>query len=103
MQMLYSSDSFAVVQFEPPASVASETVALDATPMLTPTLTPATGRGGYEIVDKLARKQIYIQGALAQRFEQGVQELVRQEHTSEELDDYIAGFTGLAQYPVLLH
>ena len=95
MQMLYNSDSFAVVQFDPPASVASETVELDSA--------PATGRGGYEIVDKLARKEIYIQGALAQRFEQGVQELVSQEHTPEELDEYIAGFTGLAQYPVTLH
>ena len=95
MQMLYNSDSFAVVQFDPPASVASETVAPDSA--------PAAGRGGYEIVDKLARKEIYIQGALAQRFEQGVQELVSQERTPEELDEFIAGFTGLAQYPVTLH
>ena len=97
MQMLYNSDSFAVVQFDPPAPVASENVAPDSAPA------PATGRGGYEIVDKLARKEIYIQGALAQRFEQGVQALVSQEHTPAELDEYIAGFTGLAQYPVTLH
>ena len=97
MQMLYNSNSFTVVQFDPPAFVASETVAPDSPPM------PATGRGGYEIVDKLTRKEIYIQGALAQRFEQGVQALVSQEHTPAELDEYIAGFTGLAQYPVTLH
>ena len=95
MQMLYNSDSFAVVQFDPPVSGANETA--------TPDAMPGTGRGGYEIVDKLARKEIYIQGALALRFEQGVQNLVSQEHTPAELDDYIAGFTGLAQYPVTLH
>lgn len=97
MHMLYNSDSFAVVQFDPPAGVDDEA----AKPHVTPV--HDTGRGGYEIVDKLARKEIYIQGALAQRFERGVQDLVRQEHTPEELDDYIAGFTALAQYPVTLH
>ena len=97
MQMLYNSDSFAVVQFDPPVGVDDEVAKPHVAPM------PSRGRGGYEIVDKLARKEIYIQGALAQRFEEGVQELVSQEHTSEELDDYIAGFTGLAQYPVTLH
>lgn len=101
MQMLYNSDSFAVVQFDPPASVASDTASRDAAPVSV--LKPVAGRGGYEIVDKAARKEIYIQGALAQRFEQGVQALVSQAHTPEELDDYIAGFTGLAQYPVTLH
>ena len=91
MQMLYNSDSFAVVQFDPPAPALGDE----------PTASP--GRGGYEIVDKLARKEIYIEGALAKRFEQGVHDLVSQEHTSEQFDEYIAGFTGLAQYPVTLH
>ena len=91
MQMLYNSDSFAVVQFDPPAPDQGDE----------PTASP--GRGGYEIVDKLARKEIYIEGALAKRFEQGVQDLVSQQPTPEQFDDYIAGFTGLAQYPVTLH
>lgn len=91
MQMLYNSDSFAVVQFDPPVP------ATDAPPAVGP------GRGGYEIVDKLAGKEIYIQGALAERFKQGVHDLVQQPHTPAELDEFIAGFTGLALYPVILH
>ena len=57
MQMLYNSDSFAVLQIElgePDAG--AEGVA----------------RGGYEIVDKFARKGIFIQGAVAQSFHDGV-------------------------------
>lgn len=89
MQMLYNSDSFAVVQFDPPAHAAAPA--------------PSPGRGGYEIVDKLARKETYIEGALAERFKHGVQALVQQEHTPEQLDEFISGFTGLALYPVVLH
>ncbi len=89
MQMLYNSDSFVVVQMDVPA------VKGDA---------PAPARGGYEIVDKTARKEIFIEGALAERFKQGVEALVEQgDSTEEAFDDYIAGFAGLAQQPVVLH
>ena len=87
MQMLYNSDSYVVVQFGVPG--ASE----DAAPR----------RGGFEIVDKLARKEIFIEGAVAESFQRGVQELVRQGPNEEVIDDYIAGFTALAQQPVVLH
>ena len=87
MQMLYNSDSYVVVQFDVPG--ASE----DAAPR----------RGGFEIVDKLARKEIFIEGAVAESFQRGVQELVRQGPNEEVIDDYIPGFTALAQQPVVLH
>ena len=58
---------------------------------------------GFEIVDKLARKEIFIEGAVAESFQRGVQELVRQGPNEEMIDDYIAGFTALAQQPVVLH
>ena len=87
MQMLYNSDSFVVVQFDVPGVID------DATPR----------RGGFEIVDKLARKEIFIEGAVAESFQRGVQELVRQGPNEEVIDDYIAGFTALAQQPVVLH
>ena len=89
MQTLYNSASFTVVAFEMPASV-------DGT-------APAVARGGYEIVDKFTRKEIFIQGAVAASFQQGVQALVAQGPDEEALDAYIAGFAQLAQQPVLLH
>ena len=91
MHMLYNSDSFVVVQFDVPAD--GNAVQGDDVLM----------RGGYEIVDKFARKEIFLEGALAERFQLGVRALVEQGPTEEALDDYIGGFTGLAQQPLVLH
>ena len=87
MQMLYNSDSFAVVQFDVP-----EAVDLGV-----------PRKGGYEIVDKFARKEIYLQGALADSFKRGVQALVESDPTEEAFDDFIAGFTSMALQPLVLH
>jgi len=93
MLMLYNSDSFTVVQIDVPTlgdnDVLSENVSLM--------------RGGYEIVDKFARKEIFIEGALAESFKQGVQALIESSPSEEELDDFIGRFTTLAQQPVVLH
>ncbi|HKX95145.1 MAG TPA: DUF3567 domain-containing protein [Methylibium sp.] len=88
MQMLYNSDSFAVVQFD----VAPE----DGAPLT---------RGGYEIVDKFARKELFLEGLLAEQFKQGVQALIdaSPEPGVEEFDAFIAGYSSLAQQPVVLH
>ena len=92
MHMLYNSDSFVVMVFEVPGEGA-----------VTGEGAPVLSRGGYEIVDKFARKEIYLQGALAESFQQGVQALVKQGPTEEAMDEYIAGYTTLAQQPVVLH
>ncbi|HEV8690566.1 MAG TPA: DUF3567 domain-containing protein [Ideonella sp.] len=89
MNLVYNSDSFAVVQI----SLEAGSVHEDA----------AEPRGGYEIVDKLAKKGIYIDGALAQRFREGVQALAAKEPSTEDIDEYIAGYTELAQQPLTLH
>jgi hypothetical protein len=86
MQMLYNSDNFVVLQIDVPAQGADD---------------PA--RGGYEIVDKFARKGIFIEGAVAQNFKAGVQALIDTGPSEEALDEYIADYTTLAQQPVLVH
>ncbi|MEO7245389.1 MAG: DUF3567 domain-containing protein [Rubrivivax sp.] len=89
MQMLYNSDSFVVVRFDMPLDAAS-----------------ADGPrwGGYEIVDKHARREIYIDGALAESFRIGVQALADSAEASEEaLDEFIGRYCVLAQQPVTLH
>lgn len=94
MHMLYNSDSFAVVLFEI-TSAADLLLAGDD---------PAPTRGGFEIVDKLARKDIFIEGAMAETFKAGVEALMADEEPSEEeLDEYIAGFTSLVSQPLVLH
>ncbi|HJV96683.1 MAG TPA: DUF3567 family protein, partial [Albitalea sp.] len=60
-------------------------------------------RGGYEIVDKFARKEIYIEGALAQSFKEGVEALIENEPSEEAMDEYLARFASLMQHPLVLH
>ena len=85
MLMLYNSDQFAVVQFD--------TQAHEHLP----------ARGGYEIVDKFARKEIFLEGAMAEQFKAGVQALIDSGPSEEELDDYIGRYGALAHQPVILH
>lgn len=87
MHMLYNSDSFAVVRFDVPGASSEQPL----------------GRGGYEIVDKFARKEIFLEGALAQSFKEGVEALIETGQSEDAFDEYIARFTQLAQQPVILH
>ena len=89
MQMIYHSESYVVMQFLAP---------------VTDDRAPNVCRGGYEIVDKATRREIFLEGALAERFREGVEALARGgERAPEAFDDYIAGFSGLAQHPLAVH
>lgn len=97
MQMLYNSDSYVVMQFDVPAP-----------PRHGDSPAPAHGgdtltRGGYEIVDKFARREIFIEGAMAQSFKEGVEALIEAGPSEDDMDDYIARYTSLMQQPVILH
>lgn len=101
MQMLYNSENYVVVQFELPATNAATDAATTSADAAT--VSVSASRGGFEIVDKFARKEVFIEGALAERFKQGVQSLVEAGPTEDELDAFIATFTESAQQPVVLH
>lgn len=88
MQMLYNSDHYVVVAFDMGADAPNG---------------GGDGTGGYEIVDKFARRGIFLNGAVADGFKAGVDALVERGPTEEEVDDFIAGYTLLAQQPVILH
>lgn len=77
--MLYHSDQFVVVHFDVPT------------------------RGGYEIVDRHARREIYIEGALAQSFRQGVEALAEGQPTEDDYDEFIGRYCAMAQQPVAVH
>ena len=92
MQMLYNSDNFVIVQIDvSPAGEPGDAAFASA------------HRGGYEIVDKFARKEIFLQGAMAETFKAGVEALIETQPSEEEIDDYIERFTSLMQQPVILH
>ncbi len=86
MHLLYHSDHFVVVQFDVPADGG----------ML--------ARGGFEIVDKFARQEIFLEGAVAESFQQGVQALVdSQPDSPDALDEFIEGYTQLARQTLAVH
>jgi len=81
MQMIYNSPNYCVVEF-----------------------TDAEGsHGGFEIMDKSARREIFLGGALASRFRDQVNVLIAGEPSTEEVDDYLSQFQGLMQQPLTLH
>ncbi len=90
MHMLYNSDSFAVVAFDLPAGPDVDGQ------------TPAP-RGGFEIVDKFAKKDVFIEGAVAERFKEGALELMAGQPSEEDIDEYIGRFTAVMQQPLVLH
>ena len=59
--------------------------------------------GGYEIMDKPGRREIFINGELAASFRQHVQELIATEPSTEEIDDFLGSFDELMRQPVHLH
>ena len=88
MQMLYNSDHYVVVAFDMGDGTGEQ---------------PAAPQGAYEIVDKFARRGIFLNGAAAESFKRGVNALVERGPTEEEVDEFIAGYTLLAQQPVVVH
>lgn len=93
MHMLYNSDSFAVVLFEIPAGGAGSGLAGEGS------------RGAFEIVDKFAQKDIFIDGAMADRFQEGVEALLEGEDgpSEEDMDEFIGRFASLMPQPLVLH
>ena len=106
MQLLYNSDTFAVVLFGAEAATEAVAGAPGSVPATVSAAEPTAvlpAHGGYEIVDKMARKEIFLQGLVAASFQRGVKALVEQGPDPQALEDYIASFTVLAQHPVVLH
>jgi len=108
MQMLYNSDSYAVVLFDVAAAVPPSAIKADDSAAAVAEGSPTNGpeplsHGGYEIVDKFLRKEIFLQGAMAESFKEGVEALIQTSPSEEEIDDYIERFASLMQQPVILH
>jgi hypothetical protein len=83
MNMIYNSPNFCIVEFGSNQG--------EAFP------------GGYEIMDKFFKREIYLGGAMAEKFRQDVTILIAGGPSIEEVDDFLAGFQGLMQQPLVLH
>ncbi|HQR19911.1 MAG TPA: DUF3567 domain-containing protein [Burkholderiaceae bacterium] len=85
MTVIYNSPQFCVFEFEGSST------------------TDGRATGGYEIMDKQLRREIFLGGRDAENFRRSVQELIEQGPTSEEVDAFLNGFSGLMTQPVVLH
>jgi hypothetical protein len=92
MHMLYNSDSFTVVAIDIPAA-----------PALPGGTAPESTRGGFEIVDKFAQKDIFIEGPMAETFQAGAAALMAGQPSEEDIDEYIGRFTSLMAQPLVVH
>ena len=96
MQTLYESDSYAVVHLhmvpEPARPIPPGAASMQ---VLT--------RHGFEIVDKRAGKEVYLDGLWAEMFQQHIMAWQEKTPTQDEVEDTLAGYAALAQTPVGVH
>jgi hypothetical protein len=85
MNLIYNSEQYSVVEFVPDED------------------RDALRFGGYEIMDKPGRREIFIGGSLAESFRHDVQELIATEPSVEEIDDFLGKYDVLMRQSVLLH
>lgn len=93
MQMLYDSETFAVMQIHANAPEA----------LTSPPAIPQMARNGFEIVDKRSGKEVYLDGSWAELFQQRLSAWAQNTPTQEEVEDTLEGYSGLATTPVSLH
>lgn len=59
--------------------------------------------GGYEIMDKACKKEIFIGGTLAEAFRRNVEDLIATQPTEEDIDAFLGNYDVLMSQPVVLH
>lgn len=94
MNMLYDSDSFAVLHIFANGVAAGG----DAVPT-----GPQMPRHGFEIVDKRSGKELYLDGSWAEMFQLQIQAWQHNTPTQEEVENTLEGYATLAQTPVVVH
>jgi hypothetical protein len=97
MQTLYDSDTYSVTHML--ANAVTADAATDAAAPLVPTL----ARHGFEIVDKRAGKEVYLDGSWAELFQQHISAWQENTPTQEEVEDTLERYAELAQNPVVVH
>lgn len=85
MNLIYNSEQYSVVEFG--ADSAEEALRF----------------GGYEIMDKSGRREIYLSGNWAVAFRKSVQALIASEPDVEDIDAFLAGYEQVMQQPVVMH
>ncbi len=100
MHMLYDSETFCVTHMLADAPWAS---GLERGQGEQKEPVPAMARHGFEIIDKRAGKEVYLDGSWAELFQQQIAAWQARTPTQEEVEDTLEGYAELAQNPVVVH
>ena len=103
MHTLYDSDTFSVTHMlaNAPDEEARAQLARDAATQKKPV--PMMARHGFEIIDKRAGKEVYLDGSWAELFQLQIAAWQVKTPTQEEVEDTLEGYAGLAQNPLVVH
>ncbi|MDB5764621.1 MAG: hypothetical protein JWQ21_3616 [Herminiimonas sp.] len=85
MNLIYNSEQYSVVEF----------IADDDR--------EALRFGGYEIMDKPGKREIFIGGTLAEAFRKNVETLIATEPSVEDIDAFLGSYDLLMSQPVVFH
>lgn len=85
MNVIYNSEQYSVVEF-----------GVDADQ-------DALRFGGYEIMDKPAKREIFIAGILAESFRRDVKDLIATEPSVEEIDDFLGNYDSFMSQATVFH
>ncbi|MFY7905551.1 MAG: DUF3567 domain-containing protein, partial [Burkholderiaceae bacterium] len=88
MNMLYDSESFAVVHIHANAPMSGDAETADE---------PVMPRHGFEIVDKRSGKEVYLDGSWAEMFQRHIAAWQRDTPSQEEVENTLEGYASLAQ------
>jgi len=94
LNKLYDSETFSVVHVDAHPMDADERL---------PSEGPQMPRHGFEIVDKRAGKEVFLDGAWAEIFQERLAQWQRQAPTQDEVEDTLEGYASLAQNPLIVH
>ena len=84
MDLIYNSDTFSVVQ-------------IGATQDSAPPV------AGFEILDKSQGRGVFLHGAMALHFHEAARALGERQADAEAIEAFLAGYSGLALQPLVLH
>lgn len=85
MNLIYNSDQYSVVEF----GIDRDNEALSS--------------GGYEIMDKSGKREIFIAGTLAEIFREEVRSLIASEPSMEDIDEFLGKYDAMMGNSVAYH
>jgi hypothetical protein len=103
MQTLYDSDTYSVTHMLANAEADGSPSMGLITSERFPNGVPMLARHGFEIVDKRAGKEVYLDGSWAELFQRHIMAWQINTPSQEEVEDTLEQYAELAQNPVLVH